>query len=59
MTRRFTPLWILRIVRDRQARKVLSPEQIKEADIKRRGHIAGQKVLALHIANASGMEARL
>lgn len=49
------PLWVIRILRDRQCRKVLSPEQLKDADIKRRCRVAGQKVLAMHIAKASGL----
>lgn len=56
---RFTPLWLLRILRDRQARKVLPPEQIKEAEIRHRGRIAGEKVLALRMAELSGLETKL
>ena len=61
MTRytRYAPLWLLRWLRDKQARKDLSPEEIKAAEIRHRGRVAGEKVLALRMGELSGKETRL
>lgn len=52
------PLWLIRLLRYRR----LTDEQKREAEairraleIKRRGQVAGMKVLAMHIAKASGL----